>query len=93
MRKGKNTLAIRVSAGTGPDRGLYPLLVAEAPASAFVPQPPGHDRPMDPKDVAEGAYDFGYIKNFSPDQNKQASSGVSMSIIVAPCRFSKAVSL
>jgi tetratricopeptide (TPR) repeat protein len=64
MREGKNVLAVYVKNNIRMGYGLMPQLSYTVSANEFLPQPPQAASPLDPKQVAEGVYQFPAITNF-----------------------------
>jgi tetratricopeptide (TPR) repeat protein len=64
LRDGKNVLALRATANTKAGYGVMPYCTYTVSTNEYLPQPPGSTTPLDPKQVAEGAYAFPAIANF-----------------------------
>jgi hypothetical protein len=65
MRDGKNVLAVFVKNNIHMGYGLMPVLSYTVSTYAFLPQAPQTTAPLDPKQVAEGVYQFPAIVNFT----------------------------
>jgi tetratricopeptide (TPR) repeat protein len=73
IRDGKNVIAVRVMNMTGRAWAFMPYAKLMVTQDEFLPRPPGFEHPFELKDVADGTYQFPFIKNFSPeDGNAQA---------------------
>ena len=64
MREGKNVLAVYVKNNIRMGYGFMPLLSYTVSTNEFLPQPPQSTAPLDPKQTAEGIYQFPAITNF-----------------------------
>lgn len=65
LRNGKNVLAIRARAAADTAFGVFPFVRLMVAKAEYLPQPPGFDQPFSREVVAEGTYQFPFIKNFS----------------------------
>jgi TolA-binding protein len=75
LRDGKNVLAISVRNSSHAGYGVFPVLSMKTTEYEYIPQPPGSDSPLDPKEIADGSFKFFFIKNFSEDAKETKKSG------------------